>query len=92
MGILDKANRLINAQNNLKNLFVTAFSTKGINASNKMLKEMPELISQITGEGGSGCNVVVSEAEPVNAPEGTIWIMPIDIGGDTPSDSSSSNP
>lgn len=76
MGILDKANRLINAQNNLKQLFVDAFSRKGVNATNKALKEMPALISQIVGEGGSVNipNVIVSETEPEGVPEGTIWI------------------
>ena len=87
MGLLDKANRLIEAQNKLKNRFILAFQEQGVDASDQQLKQMPDLISQLSG---NGCTVVVSETEPVDAPEGTIWIMPINIGGDIPEDSSSS--
>lgn len=91
MGLLDKANRILSAQNNLKQLFINAFSAKGVNATNKTLKEMPDLIAQIQGEGGGDvpcCNVIISETEPTNAPEGTIWIIPTGLDA---SDSSSSS-
>ena len=74
MSLLDKANRLVNAQTELRNKFITSFQEKGVDASNYKLKQMPELITQITG---GVANVVISDTEPENVPEGTIWILPV---------------